>query len=77
MASRLCNVSLTDPDGVRHTVEVSAESLMEAAALGLAALKRENRIHGPGRAARLDVTVLAPVVKHSVSVERVMKWLEA
>ncbi len=76
MANRLCSVTLVDPAGVRHTVEVSAESVFEAAALALAAMKRENWIPGPGRAARLEVSVLEPVVKHTVSVERVLRWLD-
>ena len=76
MATRLCSVSLTDPGGVRHTVEVRADSLFEAAALGFAAMKREQWVDGPGRAARLEVTVLEPIVKHTVSVERVLRWLD-
>ncbi len=76
MASRLCRVTLVDPAGVRHAVEVSAESVFEAAALGLAAMKRENWIPAPGRATRLEVSVLEPIVRHTVSVERVLRWLD-
>ncbi len=76
MPARLCRVSLTDPDGIRHTVEVRADSLFEAAALGLAALKREAWIQGPARAPNLEVAVMEPVVRHEVSVERVLKWLD-
>ncbi len=76
MATRLCSVSLTDPDGVKHSVEVSAESLMEAAALGLAALKREAWIEGPRRGATLEVAVMEPVVKHRLTVDRVLRWLD-
>jgi hypothetical protein len=76
VATRLCSVSLTDPDDVRHSVEVSAESLYEAGALGLAALKKDGWVDGPGRAATLEITVLEPVVKHSISVDRVMRWLD-
>lgn len=39
MHGKSCRVSLTDLDGVKHQVEVEAESLYEAAALGLKALK--------------------------------------
>ncbi len=76
MPARLCTVALTDPSGVRHTVEVSAESVFEAAALGLAAMKREAWVDGPGRAAKLQVTVVGPVVRHEVAVERVLAWLD-
>jgi hypothetical protein len=76
MSVRLCSVSLTDLSGVRHTVEVSAESLLEAAALGLAALKGDDWTDGPGRAATLEITVVEPIVKHSVPVARVIRWLD-
>jgi hypothetical protein len=75
MPARTCTVSLTDASGARHTVEVQAESLFEAAALGLAALKRDGWVERPGRAARLEVMVMEQV-KHTVSVDRVLKWLD-
>jgi hypothetical protein len=37
---RACTVSLRDPEGVRHTVTVHAESLFEAAAHALAAFRK-------------------------------------
>jgi hypothetical protein len=76
MASRVCTVSVTDAAGVRHAVEVSAESLLEAAALGLAAMKHAEWVEGDGPGATLEVCVTPPVVRHSVSVQRVMRWLD-
>ncbi len=76
MAARICVVTVRDPDAVEHRVQVMAESLMEAAVLGLAALKRDGWAGQPGRAATLEISVLEPVVKHTVSVERVMRWLD-
>ncbi len=35
-----CRVSFTDDNGIEHGIEVMAESLYEAAALGLALLKK-------------------------------------
>ena len=40
MALRTCTVSFTGPSGIRHSVEVTAESIYEAAALGVSALKK-------------------------------------
>jgi hypothetical protein len=57
-------------------VEVQAESVFEAAALGLAALKHDGWVDGPGRAATLEVAVPGPVVRHSVSIQRVVRWLD-
>jgi hypothetical protein len=67
---------LTDPLGVRHTAEVVAESLFEAAALGLAAMKRETWVDGPGRAASFEIAAMEPGVKHTVSVQQVERWLD-
>ncbi len=76
MPVRLCSVTLSDPGGVRHIVDGSAESLFEAAALALAAMKRQPWADGPGRGATLEITVLEPSVRHTISVERVMRWLD-
>lgn len=69
-------MALTDSAGVRHWVEVSAETLFEAAALGLAALKREDWVNGDGPGATLEIFVTPPVVRHSVSIRQVQKWLD-
>ena len=37
---RSCLVSFTGPTGIRHSVEVTADSLYEAAALGLSLLRK-------------------------------------
>jgi hypothetical protein len=39
VALRTCTVSFVGPSGVRHAVEVTAESVYEAAALGVSALR--------------------------------------
>jgi hypothetical protein len=76
MATRVCAVALTDAAGVKHSVEVKAETLFEAAALGLAAMKREEWVEGRGPGATLEVSVVQPVVTHSVSVQQVVRWLD-
>jgi hypothetical protein len=69
-------VTITDVRGVKHTVEVTAESVYEAGVLGLAVLKRDSWLDRPGRAATLEVTVCEPPVKHSVTVAQIERWLE-
>jgi len=76
MAARPCTVTLTDPTGVRHSVDVTAESLFEAASLGLAAMNAEGWANTDGAAATLEVSVVQTVVKHSVSVQQVLRWLD-
>jgi hypothetical protein len=50
-------------------VEVSADSLMEAAALALAVMKHEEWVDGTGPSATLEISVVQPVVKHTVPVK--------
>jgi hypothetical protein len=65
---RLCTVSFDDGTGIRHSVQVSAESMFEAAALALHVFK--SACMPPGLAAHQEIAVQAPVVNHSVSVQR-------
>ena len=57
----------------KHSVQVTAESLFEAAALALHVFRSAGTLPGP--AAHLEITAQAPVVNHSVSVRRVCDWL--
>jgi hypothetical protein len=41
MPLRMCTVGFKATTGISHSVEVEAESLMEAAGLGLARLKKD------------------------------------
>jgi hypothetical protein len=75
MAVQTCSVTFIDPRGVRHTVDVVAESLFEAAALGLAALKKDGWTDQVGPATKLEVEVRPPAVKHAVSVLQIERWL--
>jgi hypothetical protein len=76
MAVQTCSVTFIDSRGVRHTVDVLADSLFEAAALALAALKKDGWTDPIGPATRLEVEVRAPAVKHAVSVIQIERWLQ-
>lgn len=67
-----CIVSYLDIEGLRHTVEVEADSLYEAAVLAIHVFRQ----HGcePGQAARLEVEVRSSVI-HTVTPMRVREWL--
>ena len=54
-------------------MQVTAESLFEAAAIALRAIEESGT--SPGPAARLEMAAQAPVVNHSVKVQRVRDWL--
>ena len=42
MSVRSCRVTINDLEGVAHTVHVTAETLYEAVALGLAAIRKDS-----------------------------------
>ena len=60
MPLRLCTVSFQSPTGVRHGVDVEAETLYEAAGIGLARLKGDGWIEGLGPGSRLEIQVREP-----------------
>jgi len=58
-------------------VEVSAETLMEAAGIGLARLKADGWVEGLGPSTRLEITVREPSTHHVVSVQHFQRWVNA
>jgi hypothetical protein len=63
---------------IRHSVEVSAGTLYEAAALAIGEFRRCGfTADAPGPATRLTVTVKAPATSHEVSVLKVEAWLQS
>jgi hypothetical protein len=75
MALKLCAVSFTDIRGIRHTAEVEAESLYEAAVQGIRRLNQDPWIERIGPATKLEIEVREPAAKHSLTVEQVERWL--
>jgi hypothetical protein len=71
---KTCTVSFQDSDGVRHAVEVGAETLYEAAVLALKSFREHDC--APGPAAHLSVEVKSPSVTHTVVARAVRDWLD-
>lgn len=69
-------MSFTDAEGIRHTTDVQAESLYEAAVLAVRAFRQDRWIEVVGTAARLEIQVHAPVVTHTVSLLQMRPWLD-
>lgn len=67
-----CEVSYLDTDGLRHKVEVEAESMYEAAVLALRAFKKHDC--EPGAMRSLEIEVRSSVV-HMITVQKVHDWL--
>ena len=67
-----CVVSFVDTEGIRHTVEVEAESLFEAAALAMRTFKQHDC--EPGPITKLEVEIRSAVT-HTVTPKRIQQWL--
>jgi hypothetical protein len=58
--------------GIRHSVEVQAESLYEAAVLAVHTLREHDC--EPGEISKLEVEIRSSV-KHEITLKRVRQWL--
>ncbi len=67
-----CVVSFLDFEGLRHTVEVDAESLFEAAVLAMHTFK----VHEcePGDLSHLEIEVRTSIT-HTITPKKVRDWL--
>jgi len=74
--ARTCTVSFVDSAGIRHSIEVAAESLYEAAALAIKTFRQHPWTDGiePGTMTKLEVNIKAPVTTHEVSIRQLEKW---
>ena len=70
---RSCRVAYQDSNGIRHSVEVTAETLYEAAVLGMTTLRAAGWIDAPNLT--IEVTVKAPETTHSINSGVLAAWL--
>lgn len=77
MAVRSCRVTIQDTEGISHTVEVTAASLYEAVAQGLAAFRGNEWVTDIGeRFGVMKVSVADIRVEHEVKLKDFTHWLE-
>src|SRR3954470_3915982 len=76
MSTKTCTVSITGPSGVRHSVEVSADSLYEAAIVGFSLLKQDGWTDPIAPGTRLEIQVRHPATTHSVSLAQLRRWVD-
>lgn len=77
MPTRTCRVTIQDLDRVSHTVEVTASSLYEAVAQGLAAIRGNEWVSGFAEGNGVVKVSVADVrVEHEVKLGDFTKWLE-
>ena len=68
-------MSFTDVRGIKHSVDVTADSLYEAAVLGVKTLRDGDWNDPPGHATTVEVEVRNSSVKHTVNLQQVSRWL--
>jgi hypothetical protein len=73
---KLCLVSFIGPTGIRHSVEVVAETLYEAAALGLRVFHQTGWADGVAPGAKIEVQVREPATTHTVTVQQIRRWCD-
>jgi hypothetical protein len=77
MPVRSCRVTIQDLDGVSHTVEVTAATLYEAVAQGLAAIRGNEWVGEIAKGFNVVKVSVADVrVEHEVKLGDFTKWLE-
>ena len=75
MPVRRCTVSFTDACGCRHETEVFAETVFEAAAVGIRAVREQEVLDDDSA---LDVCVeVHTTTRHRVAWAKVLRWLES
>ena len=69
-------MSFVDSDGIRHSIEVAAESLYEAAALAVSEFRRHAWVDDlePGAITPLSISIRPPATTHEVSVKQLERW---
>jgi hypothetical protein len=77
MSVRSCRVTIQDLDGGAHTVEVTAATLYEAVAQGLAAIRGNEWVAGIAQGPNVVKVSVADVrVEHEVRLMDFTKWLD-
>jgi hypothetical protein len=77
MEVKSCRVTISDMEGIAHTVEVTAATLYEAVALGLKQLQGNEWVEGIARGLNsVRVSVKNVQIEHTVTIGEFTKWLE-
>jgi hypothetical protein len=76
MAAKTCAVSVTGPSGIRHRVDVTAESVYEAAVLGVHLLKQGEWVEPIATGTAIEIEVMHPSTKHTVTVAQLRRWVD-
>jgi len=77
MPVRSCRVTIRDLDGVAHTAEVTAGTLYEAVALGIATIRSDEWVADIAQGFNAVTVSVANVrIEHEVKLGEFTKWLD-
>jgi hypothetical protein len=72
---RACIVSFKGVSGIRHSVDVQADTLYEAVVLAVKRFREDIWSEQVGAGTSLEVEVHEPATKHSLTLQQVERWL--
>jgi len=72
---RACTVSFRGASGIRHSIDVEAETLYEAAVMAVTRFRRDIWGEAVAAGTTLEVEVREPSTKHSLTLQQVERWL--
>jgi hypothetical protein len=75
VATRRCDVSFVDHRGIRHGVQVDADTLFEAAVMAISFFKKDPWLEKIGSATVLDIEIREPATTHALSLQQIERWL--
>jgi hypothetical protein len=76
MSVRFCRVTIRDPQGIEHSADVTAESLYEAVALVLKAIRESSWVEDIAQNFAIRILVRDTPVEHTVEFRTFNQWLE-
>lgn len=77
MSEATCIVKIVDDHGVEHTVRVRAESVYEAAILGLNKLEKHGWENNGGQIGWVTVEIYEEPTVHRVHVGKMLGWINS
>jgi hypothetical protein len=77
VAVRTCRVTCTDPRGVEHTIQVSAQTLYEAVAQALRIFREDTWCQDLSLAERSQPRGQEPAVERRVRIKDSTNWLDS
>jgi hypothetical protein len=72
---RACTVSFRGVSGIRHSIDVEADSLYEAAVVAVARFRADIWGEAVANGTALEVEVREPSTKHSLTLLQIERWL--